>query len=178
MDTFHSFKQRSFFGHGDRGAAVGFLYRPAAFAQSFTGQIVGSVDDQTGAVLPGVSITIINVDTNATREILTNETGNYTVTALPAANYRVEAQFPGFATQIRTGVVLQVNQTARLDFEMAVGDVATTIDVIGTAPLVETDTASLGQVIDRDKIDDLPLNGRSFLGLNFLAPGVVAALPG
>ena len=145
---------------------------PAAFAQSFTGQIVGSVADQTGAVLPGVTITATNVDTNATREILTNETGNYTISALPAGNYRVEAQFPGFATQVRTGVVLQVNQIARLNFEMAVGDVAQTIDVIGTAPLVETDSASLGQVIDRDKIDDLPLNGRSFLQLNFLAPGV------
>jgi hypothetical protein len=145
---------------------------PAAFAQSFTGQIVGSVADQTGAVLPGVTITATNVDTNATREILTNETGNYTITALPAGNYRIEAQFPGFATQVRTGVVLQVNQAARIDFEMAVGDVAQTIDVIGTAPLVETDTASLGQVIDRDKIDDLPLNGRSFLGLNMLATGV------
>ncbi len=171
MDTFHSFRRRLFFGM----AIVALLLvslQPAASAQSFTGSINGSIDDQTGAVLPGVSITITNVDTNAVREILTNETGNYTVTALPPGNYRVEAQFPGFATQIRTGVVLQVNQNARLDFEMAVGDVAQTIDVIGTAPLVETDTASLGQVIDRDKIDDLPLNGRSFLGLNFLAPGV------
>ena len=144
----------------------------SALAQSFTGQITGTVADQTGAVLPGVAIVSTNVDTNAKREILTNETGNYTITALQRGNYRIEAQFPGFATQVRTGLVLQVNQTLRLDFQMAVGDVAQTIDVIGTAPLVETDTASLGQVIDRDKIDDLPLNGRSFLNLNFLAPGV------
>ena len=177
MDTFSFFRRRMVLV---ASLAVLLLTAggPAAFAQSFTGQIVGSVADQTGAVLPGVTITTRQVDTNATRQVLTNETGNYTITALPSGNYRVEAQFPGFATQVRTGVVLQVNQIARINFEMSVGEVAQTIDVIGSAPLVQTDTASLGQVIDRDKIDDLPLNGRSFLQLNFLTPGVAPLAQG
>ena len=96
--------------------------QPAVAAQSFTGKIAGMVSDQSGAILPGVSITVTNTATNATREILTYETGSYVIPALPAGNYVVMAEFPGFSTQTRTGVVLQVNQTARVDFQMQVGE--------------------------------------------------------
>src|SRR5690348_15559651 len=79
--------------------------------QSFTGQLVGTVTDQTGAVLPGVTVTVTNTGTNAARQVFTNESGGYTVPGLPAGSYRVDAELPGFATQIRTGIELQVNQS-------------------------------------------------------------------
>lgn len=144
-----------------------------ARAQSFTGQIVGTVTDQSGAILPGVSITITHLGTNAVREVLTNEAGGYTAPGLSAGEYRIEARLSGFRTEIRTGIVVQVNQIARANFELTVGEVAQTIEVTGAAPLIETDSAAVGQVIDRKKIDDLPLNGRNFLQLSFLAPGIV-----
>ena len=145
----------------------------SAAAQGFTGQIVGTVTDQTKAVLPGVTITVTNTGTGASREVLTNEAGGFNVPALPAGTYRVEAQLTGFRTEARTGVTVQVNQIARVNFDMSVGDVSQTVEVTGTAPLIETDSAALGQVVDRKKIDDLPLNGRSFVQLSTLATGVV-----
>src|SRR5688572_21953606 len=121
-------------------------------AQSFTGQIVGTVSDQSAAVLPGVSIIVTNTETNANREVITNEAGNITVPGLAAGQYKVEAQLPGFRSEIRTGVLLQVNQTVRMNFQMSVGDLSQTVEVTGTASLVQSDSAALGQVIDRAQI--------------------------
>jgi Carboxypeptidase regulatory-like domain len=179
MKTISCRLRRKTLGCGLLSALVLVAFLPYdGFAQSFTGQIVGTVTDQTGGALPGVTITVTNTGTNAQRVIITNETGSYTVPALPSGTYRVEAQLPGFKTQARSGLVIQVNETPRINFVMTVGEISQTVEVLGSAPLIETETASLGQVIDRDKIDNLPLNGRSFLQLNFLAPGVARLTQG
>src|SRR3989442_5081701 len=81
---------------------------PRLEAQSFTGQVVGTVTDPSGAVLPGVSVTVTNTGTNAARQVITNEAGGYTVPGLPAGEYKVEARLPGFRTEVRSGIVLQV----------------------------------------------------------------------
>lgn len=136
------------------------------------GDIVGVVRDQSGAFLPGVTVTVVNDSTGARRSVVTNETGEFAATLLPPASYTITAELPGFKKDIRTGVVLHVDDKLRLEFTLSVGDITESITVNEAVPLVQTDTATLGAVIDTRKVLDLPLNGRSFLQLNLLAPGV------
>lgn len=149
-----------------------------AFSQSITGTITGAVTDASGAVLPGVTILVANDNTGLTRTVITNESGNYTATLLPVGNYRVEAELSGFRKEIRRGITLQVDQKARIDLVLQVGQVSEVIEVSGEAPLIQTEDASVGSVIDRQKVSELPLNGRNFESLVQLVPGAVTAHQG
>src|SRR5438105_4303354 len=142
------------------------------FGQTF-GQISGLITDTTGAVMPGVSMTVTNPQTNFTRSATSNESGYYDFPALLPGLYNVKAEIAGFQSGVRNGVELQVQQTARIDFRLNVGAVTDTVEVSAGAPLLNTENATVGTVIENKRIVDLPLNGRSFVSLIALSPNVI-----
>ncbi len=154
-----------------RSLAVEGLLAVSLFAVGPFGTIVGTVSDPTGAVIPKARITVRNQETNATRGVETNEDGDYNVPLLPPGHYRVSAEKPGFRRSVYSNVNLDVDQTARADFILQVGMLKEDIAVTDTVPLVQTDTSTLGQVIDRRQIRELPLNERNFLSFALVVPG-------
>lgn len=149
------------------------LWPVLALAQA-TGQITGLITDTQGGVLPGVTVEVTNMDTGATRTAVTGADGLYTVPLLQPGNYAVRASLSGFKTAVQEGVRVTVTETARVAFEMEVGQLSEVVTVTATATLVETSNATRGIVIDEQKVVDLPLNGRNFTQLGTLIPGVVA----
>src|SRR5438105_2701042 len=147
------------------------------WGQTSTATLIGIVQDSTGAVLPNVTVSVTNRERNATQITRTNETGAYVLPALNPGNYSFTAESPGFKRFVREGVVLQLNQVARIDIRLDLGSIEETVEVNEAAPLVETETSSRGSVIDRQKITELPLNGRDYNQLALLAPGVAPSTP-
>ena len=145
--------------------------------QTSTATLTGIVQDPTGAVLPNVTISVTNTDRNTNHLTSTNEVGNYVLPALNPGNYSISAELPGFKRFVREGVVLQVSQVGRIDIRLDLGSVEETIEVTAAAPLLETETSGRGSIIDRQKIVELPLNGRDYNQLAALAPGVVPSTP-
>src|SRR5262249_1139813 len=131
-------------------------------AQQSTARLLGTVKDQTGAVIPGAMVKATNVGTGQERMIRTNEGGDYSIPLLPIGEYTFLVEAAGFKTGTVRGLVLQVNQEARVDMTLNVGDTAETIAVEAAAPLLATDTSSVGQVIENKAIANMPLNGRAF----------------
>ena len=150
-----------------------FLLSPVAFGQSSTAELTGSVTDEQGAPIPESQVVIRNMDTGESRRLSTDETGSYVVTQLIPGTYQVTVEKGGFRRFVRSGLILQIGQRARVDARMAVGQVTESVEVTADAPLLETDDASLGQAIENKKILDLPLNGRNVVGLAALTTGVV-----
>jgi carboxypeptidase family protein len=140
-------------------------------AQTF-GEITGEVTDQSGAVAPNASITAVNTATNASRATRTNAAGIYSFPALVPGTYQVKVEAPGFQSTVRSNIELQVQQTARVDFTLTLGQTSQTVEVSGTALLLATETATVGTVIEQKSIVDLPLNGRNYLQLVALSPNV------
>ncbi len=145
---------------------------PLIFAQSFTATILGSVKDSTGSMVPEATITIINVATNTRTETRSDAGGLYVAPQLSPGQYRIEATAPGFKKFVQKGVTLQVQQQARLEVTLAVGEVTESVMVSADAPLLESTTSSIGRVVDNRRIVDLPLNTRNVYGLIFLTAGV------
>jgi hypothetical protein len=148
------------------------IARPC-FAQTF-GEITGAVADSTGGVAVGATVTVTNPQTNITRSTITNSTGSYNFPALLPGVYSVRAEMQGFQSEVHSGVELQVQQVARINFQLKVGSVAETVEVTGGAPLLSTENATVGTVIDNQRIVELPLNGRNFIQLVALSPNVNA----
>ena len=147
---------------------------PARVHAQATGQINGIVTDSSGGVLPGVTVEAISTATSAVRSAVTGTDGLYTIPLIPPGNYTVKASLQGFRTSQRENVRVTVTETARVPFQLEVGQLAETITVTAEATLVETSNATHGIVIDEQKVVDLPLNGRNFTQLGTLIPGVVA----
>ena len=143
------------------------------FGQTF-GEITGVVTDPAGALVVGAAVTVSNPATNLTRTATTNNAGNYTFPSLLPGVYSVKAEMQGFQGEIRGGVELQVQQVARIDFQLKVGSLTETVEVISGAPLLNTENATVGTVIENRRIVDLPLNGRNFISLIALGPNVNA----
>src|SRR5437773_2314212 len=156
------------------GLVILVLYSTAVWAQ-VTAQISGTVRDQSGAVLPGVEVTATNTGTGVSRNAVTNETGGYVLPNLPIGPYRLETALPGFRTFVQTGIVLQVNTSPVINPVLEVGQVSETVEVQANAALVETRSSGVGQVIENQRILELPLNGRNVVELISLAG---AATPG
>jgi len=160
------------------GKAAVFVWLAAVFmaalacspvwAQS-TAQINGTVRDQSGAVLPGVDVTVTQTATGLTRMVATNETGAYVFANLPVGPYRLEAALPGFRTYVQTGIVLQVASIPEINAVLDVGQVAEALEVTADAALVETRSTGVGRVIDNQRVLELPLNGRQATELIFLS---------
>ncbi|MFB3906232.1 MAG: TonB-dependent receptor domain-containing protein [Acidobacteriota bacterium] len=141
------------------------------------GSIVGTVSDATGGVLPAAQVTVKNIATGATRETITNDRGDYRVDFLIPGTYNLTVQMPGFKTTELTDLTLQVGQVMRADARLEIGEMNQSIEVTGAAPTVNTETTAIGEVIDTTKIQNLPLNGREFIGLAALVPGAEEGSP-
>jgi len=151
------------------------LFSCLAIAQT-GGTISGSLSDATGALVPGASVTIKNVDTGLTREVMSDEQGRYTAPNLPVGSYEVQVSLSGFRTEIRKGVGLAVGQQLVMNLTLQVGQVAETVEVTGeAAAAVETTNATVSSLVNQDTIRDMPLNGRSFTDLIPLQVGTVLA---
>jgi hypothetical protein len=146
------------------------LFSSTVGAQTWGG-IVGEVRDQSGAVIAGAAIRVTNTGTNAVRSMPSNDAGLYHFPALVPGRYTVRAEAPGFKPAVRS-LELQVQQTARVDFALEVGQVTESIEVSAISAQMNTENATVGTVIEQKRIADLPLNGRNFLQLVALSPNV------
>ena len=155
-----------------------FALGSALHAQQTTATITGTAADPSGAVLPNVQVRLTNTRTNVARETGTDAAGVYSIPFLPAGAYRLSASAKGFKTANVQPFDLQVGQTARVDLRLEVGDITQSLDVSASASALQTESASVGAVIDAAKIVDLPLNGRNFVQLAQLIPGVQPGTPG
>ena len=138
-----------------------------------TAQISGTARDQSGAVLPGVEITLAQTNTGLVRMVVTNETGSYVLPNLPIGPYKLEAALAGFRTFVQTGILLQVGSSPVINVALEVGQVSENVEVQADAALVETRSTGIGQVIDNVRVLELPLNGRDVTSLILLSGGAV-----
>jgi Carboxypeptidase regulatory-like domain len=149
------------------------LLAPSAVAQT-TATLSGTASDEAGAVLPGAVVTLKNVETGLTRTAKTNDQGLYTVSFLPVGTYSLTVEHQGFQGKTLSGIILQVDQKARVDITLSVAATAATVTVNAEAPLVNTASSDLGEVIENKRIVDLPLNGRQFSQLILLTAGATS----
>src|ERR1051326_5227359 len=141
---------------------------PAVWAQG-TAQISGLVTDPSGAVLPGVQVTVTQTNTGISRSTVTNETGSYLLPNLPIGPYRLEAILPGFRTYTQTGITLQVDSNPAINVALQIGQVSETVEVQADAALVETRATGVNQTIDNVRVLEMPLNGRQVTELILLS---------
>src|SRR4051794_36000441 len=134
--------------------------------------ILGNVTDGSGGAVPGANVLIVNTGTNAVSQATTNNEGFFTAPSLPVGGYSVTVEKTGFKKSVHTGITLQVDQRAEVNFRLDVGETTDSIEVTGEAPLVDTSSATVGKVVENRRIADLPLNGRNALALVMLTPGV------
>ncbi len=157
---------------------VVFLFAGIIMAQENTATIAGQIQDGSGGSVAGASVTAHNVQTGFERSVMSNDGANYTLPLLPIGTYDVKVEKTGFEKTVKTGILLQIDQHARLDFVLQVGAVTSTVQVTAEVPLTQTDSSSVGAVIDNRKVVELPLNGRQFYSLALLVPGVAPPAQG
>lgn len=146
---------------------------PSAHAQGITGSITGTVTDSSGAVVPGATVTVQQVETNALKIVTTSDAGTYTVTQLQPGHYNVKVEKGGFKAQEQKGITLVIDQTAVINAQLTVGSQEESVEVTSLGAVIQTEDSSVGQVIDSQAIQNTPLNGRlSVMGLIALSPGV------
>lgn len=148
------------------------LWAAGAAAQITTGTILGTVTDTTGAVLPGVTVTIQNLDTGLTRVLVADEQGRYREPRLPIGRYEVRAELPGFQTQVRRDLRLTVESEMVINFSLGLATVQETVEVVGGAPVVQTTSTEVAALVDQQMIQSLPLNARDIQQLAVLQAGV------
>jgi Carboxypeptidase regulatory-like domain/TonB dependent receptor-like, beta-barrel/TonB-dependent Receptor Plug Domain len=141
-------------------------------AQVDTGSILGTVTDSSGASINGASVTLTNQGTNSALTTTTSGDGSYKFTPVRIGTYRIKVSIQGFSTLEKRDVTVEVGQSVVVDFGLKPGSVTETVEVVSSVPVLETQDASVGQVIDRRNVDNLPLNGRNFTFLAQLAAGV------
>lgn len=143
-------------------------------AQTTTATLLGAVTDAQGGVVPGATVTARNVGTGVETTAVADGNGRYRLGALRPGAYEIRVELAGFGTQIRQGVELYVGQEATIDFQLSPSAVEETVTVLAAAPLVETTKSEVSSVIERQRIDELPLVNRNFANLTLLTPGVVS----
>jgi len=153
--------------------AIFLLTAVAAFAQTEGARISGRVTDPTDAVIAGAQCTIINIETNVSITTTTNEDGIYVIPGLRPATYRLTIQKDGFRTIVQPNLQLYVQDAVNENFALALGSVSDTSTVVDETPMLQTDSAAVSTVVDRQFVKNMPLNGRSFQSLIALTPGVV-----
>jgi hypothetical protein len=149
------------------------LLATAARAQTATGQILGTVKDATGAIVPKAKVVVTNQQTGLTRQVTTGDDGTFVVPLLPAGAYVLTAEQTGFKLAILSDIPLNVDQVQRVDVQLETGNISERIEVTANATSIDTQSATIGQVITEKQVTDLPLNGRNFLQLLFLGAGAV-----
>lgn len=146
--------------------------------QTTTATLVGTVTDSSGAVVGRAKVVASAVATNQTREVTTDSEGNYVLTNLAVGQYQLSVSAEGFRTEVTQGIVLQVGQRARLDVTLQTGNVVETVNVTAQVPIVSSEDAVFGDVIENKRVVELPLNGRNFNNLALLTPNVQNGIPG
>src|SRR5438477_2161031 len=154
-------------------ALLALLYMPAR-GQVIYGAIVGTVTDAGGGFVPNATVKVTSAGTNESRTTSTRSAGTYAFPNLPPGRYRLEVQQPGFKQVVRNGVEVQVDVTSRVDVALEVGDASQSVEVTSEAPLLQTDSSSLGTVVPQTAIQSIPLSGRNINNLLTLVPSVVA----
>src|SRR5262245_62876724 len=147
------------------------LFSVAAIAQSTT-SIQGTISDPTGAIIPGVSVTIEDKGTGATRSAVTNDSGRYQILQVAPGLYRLRAELTGFKTIVRDNLQLLVNTPTTLNLKFEVGQMNESVEVLVAATVINTVDATIGNTIQNSQITSLPLEGRNIVGLLSLQPGV------
>src|SRR5579863_578916 len=137
-----------------------------------SGEISGTVTDSSGAILPKVTVNVIETQTGLKRTAVTNNTGQFRIVGLSPATYDVSAELSGFATEIRRGVTVAIGQTVISDFKLKPSKVATVVEVTDQPPVVETERGSQADRISQQYITDLPIDRRDYLTFTLLVPGV------
>jgi outer membrane receptor protein involved in Fe transport len=165
------------FAHGALLFIAIALIARTGYAQSSRGTVVGTVRDASGAVLPGVSVTVTNTGTNISRSAVTNESGDYVFAELNIGTYSVSGELPGFKTAVLSRLQLDVDQRLRADLLMQVGEVSDKVDVVAEAQLVSSDSASVGTVVETRRMIELPLK-RDILTVALLTPGALPTYAG
>ena len=160
-----------------RGFSIGvlglLLTAGAAWAQLSTAQLSGRVTDESGAVLPGVTVTATQTDTGFTRSDVTDGNGSYVLSNLPPGPYRLEVSLAGFRTYVQTGIVLQVAASPVINAVLSVGALEESVTVEAAAPLVDVQSSGISDVVQNEEILALPLNGRNAAELVMLAGAAV-----
>ncbi len=159
-------------------SAILVLSSSVVWGQSTTSSLTGTIADSTGALVPGASVTVTSKATNIAYHASVDAQGSYRVSQLPPGSYSVQITASGFQTYNIQEITLQVDQQARQDIALSVGQASQTVEVSGSAPLLDTVASNVGQVVDPRQIQDLPLNGRDYLQLATLAAGVSPIAPG
>src|SRR5438874_209415 len=152
------------------------LTSTSAWAQA-TAELNGRVTDESGGVLPGVTVTVTQTDTGFTRSVVTEANGLYVVSSLPTGPYRLEVGLQGFRTYLQTGIVLQVAATPTINAVLSVGSLQETVSVEAAAPLVDLRSTGIGEVVEQERILELPLQGRQVTDLIVLAGAAVQDTP-
>ena len=147
-------------------------------AQQAQGSFTGTVRDQSGALIPGVRVTALEVQTGGSRSTVSSEDGSYAIPLLPPGQYRLTAEKTGFEKTIQGPINLLVDAHPRVDFKMNVGAQTTNVTVESTATVLDTQTATVGTTVEQAKISQLPYNGRNFLQTLLFTPGVVPGVQG
>lgn len=149
------------------------LLAASLHSQTFYGSLVGTINDASSAAMPDASVTLINLGTGDRRTAQTDASGNYQFVNLPPGQYREEVEKQGFRKFVREPITVEVQSTVRIDVAMQVGEVTQILEVSAQTPLLQTENASLGQVVESRKVLEMPLNGRNVFALVALVPGVV-----
>ena len=149
-----------------------------ASAQAVTGTILGTVADTTGAVLPGVSVTVKHTETGLTRTLTTDSNGEYTAPSIPTGTYTVTGEISGFKSVTLSNVQVGVDQRIRVDIKLEVGAMTESVEIVAQTPLVQTSSSDLSTTVNEEQIKQLPLNGRNFVSLTRTIPGVLRGIPG
>ena len=149
----------------------------AAWAQEVTATVTGTVTDASGAAIVGATVTVKSVERGVTYTAVTNQDGLYRVSPLPVGNYELKVEKTGFASVAYPAFVLTLNQVARIDVALKVGQIAQTVEVTGAAPILKTESTQVDTIIDANTNDNLPLASRNYVQLTLLAPGAVSTDP-
>ena len=158
--------------------AVLFLAAPATYAQSNLASVTGVVTDSGSAVIPGARVALRNTNTGLIWEMETNETGAYTFVSIPPGPYELTAESEGFQKFVKTAIVLETGQQYRSDMQLELGELTETVTVTAEVAPLNTENGTIkGDVIVREEIQALPLDGRDFTNLAFLVPGVIPVTP-
>jgi hypothetical protein len=155
------------------GATVGMLlFCLPVFSQGNSGRILGTVTDQSGGAVANATVVVTNVQTGVARNLATDEAGEYVAPNLLPGTYTVRAAVTGFKTLDRQNILLEIGKDVRVDLQLSPGDVTQTVEVTSAVPLVDSTSVALGGTLSNDTINDLPLNGRNYINLLSLRPGV------
>ena len=167
----HRTSFRSILGHCLALFALVLCTVPGALAQLTTADIVGTITDATGAVLPGANVTLLNMDTHEQRTAVTSGSGEYQFTLLPVGRYTVTVKASGFKTSTTSDLSVEAGDRARSDVHMTTGGQSETVTVEAQTPLLQADSATVSSTVTAQAVQDLPLNGRNFVQLVQLVPG-------